>query len=214
MNAQEWKAGSVVSEEDMADASLSRYFCVEEIGNEVFERMKGKSFSNSCTTPRENLRYLRVLHYNKEGRLQRGEMVCNKAIAADLLDIFRKLYEAKYCIERMVLVDDYDAKDEASMTANNSSCFNFRFINGTKLISKHGQGMAVDINPLYNPCYNTKNGFCEPAAGKPYAKNRKNKKKNPMLINKSDLCYKLFVQHGFKWGGDWLVKKDYQHFEK
>ena len=32
-------------------------------------------------------------------------------------------------------------------------------------------------------------------------------------IEKGDLCYRLFAEHGFEWGGDWGDRKDYQHFE-
>ena len=32
-------------------------------------------------------------------------------------------------------------------------------------------------------------------------------------IEKDDLCYKLFIEKGFEWGGDWTDRKDYQHFE-
>ena len=32
-------------------------------------------------------------------------------------------------------------------------------------------------------------------------------------INEGDLCYQLFVEHGFEWGGNWTNSKDYQHFE-
>ena len=28
------------------------------------------------------------------------------------------------------------------------------------------------------------------------------------------MCYTVFKQHGFEWGGDWKYSKDYQHFEK
>ena len=28
-----------------------------------------------------------------------------------------------------------------------------------------------------------------------------------------DLCFKLFTEAGFEWGGDWTTRKDYQHFE-
>jgi len=30
---------------------------------------------------------------------------------------------------------------------------------------------------------------------------------------KGDLCYKLFIERGFEWGGEWKTVKDYQHFE-
>ena len=42
-------------------------FKCEEISDEVYARIKGKSFKDDCTTLREDLRYLRVLHFNKEG---------------------------------------------------------------------------------------------------------------------------------------------------
>ena len=33
-------------------------------------------------------------------------------------------------------------------------------------------------------------------------------------IDENDLCYKLFIEHGFTWGGNWNSSKDYQHFQK
>ena len=143
-----------------------------------------------------------------------GELVCNKAVAADFIDIFRTLYDARYPIERMVLIDNYNAQDDPSMEANNSSCFNFRFIAGTTTLSNHSMGMAIDINPLYNPYVKQRtNGtlYVSPESGRPYAdRNRQFDYK----IDHNDLCYKLFKQHGFTWGGDWTSLKDYQHFEK
>ena len=58
----------------------------------------------------------------------------------DVLEILRQLYEAKYPIEKIRLVDEYDADEESSMEDNNSSAFNFRFISHTTRVSKHGSG--------------------------------------------------------------------------
>ena len=142
-----------------------------------------------------------------------GELICHKTIADDLLAIFRELYQAKYPIERMVLVDEYDADDEASMRANNSSAFNFRYISGTKTLSRHSRGMAIDINPLYNPYVRHRGGrtLVEPANAQAYVDRTKD---FPYKIVKGDLCYRLFKKYGFTWGGDWKNSKDYQHFEK
>ena len=71
----------------------------------------------------------------------------------------------------------------------------------------------MDINPLFNPCITIRTGKIEPATGKPYAYNRKNKSKSSLqMIDRNDLCYKLFIKRGFRWGGAWKSKKDYQHF--
>lgn len=193
-------------------SDVDTLFAAYPVPDSIFQRMQGRSFSKTCTLDRSELRYLRLSYCDKNGQMQQGEMVCNKAIAKDLVDIFRQLYIARYKIERMQLIDDYDADDERSMTANNTSCFNFRFISGTRKISKHGMGMAVDVNPLYNP-YIVCNRV-EPAQGRKWAFRREQRKDIPMKIDRSDLCYRLFTKHGFRWGGNWTNRKDYQHFEK
>ena len=188
-------------------------FYQQEISDSIFVRIEGKSFKENCTTPRRDLRYLKVLHYNKEGEELEGELICHKDIADDLLAIFRELHRAKYPIERMVLIDEYDADDEASMRANNTSAFNFRPASGMRRLSKHSTGMAIDINPLYNPLVKHREGRTRvyPSTATPYIDRTQD---FPYKIVKGDLCYRLFKKYGFSWGGDWRRSKDYQHFEK
>ena len=70
-------------------------FYIAPISDEIFERIKGKSFRDDCTLPREDLRYLHVLHVTLDGETLEGEMIVNYHIAEDVLDILRQLYEAK-----------------------------------------------------------------------------------------------------------------------
>ena len=188
-------------------------FYQQEITDHIFSRIEGKSFKANCTTSREDLRYLRVLHYNKDREVQEGELICHKDIAEDLLAIFQELYKAAYPIERMVLIDEYDADDEASMRANNTSAFNFRYASGMKRLSSHSTGMAIDINPLYTPLVKHREGQTRvfPTTAAAYMDRTKY---FPYKIEKGDLCYRLFKKYGFSWGGDWKSSKDYQHFEK
>lgn len=189
------------------------WFEIKEIDDALFARIKGKSYKDDCTIPLEKLRYLTIAHYDLDGNVRKGEIICNAAIAADLLDIFRNLYHARYPIESVRLIDDFDADDIKSMQANNTSCFNYRAIAGTKKLSKHAQGLAIDINPLYNPWVKVSGGKMKvsPEEGRPYADR---KGVFPCKIDTDDLCYKEFVAHGFEWGGSWTSLKDYQHFEK
>ncbi len=199
---------TVKEEDDMAPV-----FTSEEIPDEVFARMAGKSYKEDCTVPREDLCYLRISCVGADGSAYIGEMVAAADLAEDLLDIFRQLYEAGYPIERMQLIDDYDASDQASMEANNTTCFNFRQIAGSTKLSNHSLGRAVDINPLYNPYVKkTANGtIYDPPVAEAYADRDKD---FPYKIDHDDLCYQLFTVHGFTGGGDWNSVKDYQHFEK
>lgn len=196
---------------DMGDIK-DKGFYVTEITDDIFARIYGKSFKEDCTLPREDLRYLHVLHKDIEGISHEGEMIVNMHIADDVLDIMEKLYENDYPIEKIRLVDEYDADDELSMEDNNSSCFNFRFVPRTKKVSKHGMGLAVDINTLYNPYITTVDGRqnVDPKGAEPYVDREA---RFDYKIEKGDLCYNLFTEHGFEWGGEWKNSKDYQHFE-
>lgn len=136
---REWRAGIPVSAAAVELFGEERCFSAAEIDDRHFSRIYGKSYKEACPVPRAELRYLRVLHRDLEGRIVPGEMICNRAIAGELVDIFRTLYKAGYPIERMVLIDQYDADDTRSMEANNSSSFNFRTVAGSAALSKHSR---------------------------------------------------------------------------
>ena len=121
---EQWRAGTEVTTEEIATYGIKKLFCAEPISDAIFARMQGKSYKADCTIPRSELRYIKALHITLDGVIKRGEMVVNRAISDDIVAILRALFEAGYPIERMVLVDDYNADDEASMAANNSSAFN------------------------------------------------------------------------------------------
>ncbi len=206
--------GDIIPAGALDGTDTSAFFSAVPIDSTVFTRMYGRSYKDGCPVAVEDLRYLRVLHKDLSGRTLVGEMIANKSISGDLLEIFRALYDAGYPIERMRLIDDYDADDEASMTANNSSCFNYRHKASMNAVSKHAYGEAVDINPLYNPYYRvTPAGvrIIEPASAAPYVDRSAS---FPYKIERGDLCHRLFLEHGFRWGGGWASGPDYQHFEK
>lgn len=192
---------------------ISRHFSISLIPDSIQRLIKGKSYKADCTIPMNDLRYIRCLHITAEGQTKEGEMIVNKKIARQVKEILYQLYINRYPIESIQLIDHWNADDEQSMRANNSSAFNFRYISHTKKVSKHGHGMAVDINPLYNPYHKRlKNGkeVVEPATAKPYLNRKKAFK---YKIEADDLCCRLFKKYGFSWGGNWKTMKDYQHFE-
>ena len=192
---------------------------VEALAEPVFEatpippaveaRMRGVSFPENAEIKLDDLRYLKLSYIDFEGRPQIGEMVCNKAIAGDLVEIFKELYEARYPIKSIRLIDDFGGDDDASMRADNTSCFNYRKKVGVRELSKHALGLAVDINPFENPYVRPTR--IRPAEASEFADRTKD---FPHKIDKDDLCYRLFRAHGFSWGGTWRSVKDYQHFEK
>lgn len=206
-------ARSIVKIYSVSAATLSKCFFSEEISPAVFERMENRSFDEGSVTEINDLRYVRVLHVGFDGEIYIGELVVNQLIADEIVEIFKELFDARYPIEQIVLVDDFDADDNKSMEANNTSCFNYRFVEGTTKLSNHAYGMAIDINPLYNPYIREVDGetVIVPENGVEYA--------DRMLeceyyIQKNDVLYHAFIKRGFTWGGEWESSKDYQHFQK
>lgn len=186
-------------------------------GNEALkERIRGLSYNETINTavPYEVLSYVRVKYMDFQNQTQEGELICHQQIAQDLVEIFYDLYQAQYQIQSIRLIDDFGADDQTSMEANNTSCFNYRYRTGSNsALSNHSYGTAIDINPLYNP-YVTgeyKGATVVPASGAAYADRSQD---FAHKIDTSDLCYQLFKEHGFTWGGEWNSVKDYQHFEK
>lgn len=158
VNIKEMQAGDVVEDSVITQTGMEQFFYREELTDEVFARMDGVSYPKNAQIGREELSYLRVLHTGFDEKTYVGELVVNQKIADDVLEIMKQLYENHYPIEKMLLIDEYGADDETSMSDNNTSAFNYRTIAGTNRLSKHGQGLAVDINPRYNPCVRQKTG--------------------------------------------------------
>ncbi|MCI9315477.1 MAG: M15 family metallopeptidase [Lachnospiraceae bacterium] len=191
-------------------------FYYEPLSEEIKQRITGISYPETgCTVPYEDLNYVSLLYIDFNGEEQTGELICNKAIAQDMVEIFYELYRNQYQIERIRLIDEYEGDDTRSMEDNNTSCFNYRVVDGTTKLSKHALGCAIDINPFYNPYV----VFNRPTAGETYISPRGSEiyadrsQSFPYKIDENDLCYKLFTEHGFTWGGNWNSSKDYQHFQ-
>ena len=207
------------TEGDMLNrVTLADGFIYEDIPEIIKDKMKGVSYPLDIDEDiicYDDLKYLNVLYVDFDGETQVGEIVCNAAIAEDLTEIFHELYKADYRIERIRLIDEYNADDNLSMEDNNTSSFCYRVVENTTRLSNHAYGMAIDINPFYNPyvVYNSEGTSITPVGSEIYA-DRSDAVMNPYRIDKNDLAYKLFKEHGFTWGGDWNSCKDYQHFEK
>lgn len=189
-------------------------FYYEPLSDEVINKIYGISYKADCPVPYEDLRYVHILHINFKNEIIEGELICHCDVAQDMVEIFYELYIQNYQIEKVRLIDEYGADDKLSMIDNNTSCFNYRTVEGTNSISKHGLGLAIDINPFYNP-YVTKNNngtdYISPPGSEAFVDRTQN---FAHKITEDDLCYQLFTQHGFLWGGHWKYTKDYQHFYK
>ena len=170
--------------------------------------MRDNSYKQEGPVKLSELVLVRVKYVNFENEERTGGIIIHKKLAGDIEAIFGELYEAKFPIDKIRLIDEYGNSDELSMEDNNTYAFSVRPKTGKKSFSKHAYGFAVDINPVQNPYI--KNNVIEPKNSIDYL-DRKSIRKG--MIVKGDVCYNAFKKRGWTWGGEWKSLKDYQHFE-
>lgn len=190
----------------------------QAIPAEVQAVMSGKSMKPNNNIGYADLAYLTVPHYDFGYNIVEGHLVVNKAVAEDLLDIFEELLAARYPIERMELVDYYDADDYTSIDHNNTSAFNYReSTDGSGRLSRHALGRAIDINPQQNPYVNLSGTGAHPNAREFWSRDVSKWTREidrAAFIGPGTEIYRIFTAHGWEWGGAWSSYRDYQHFQK
>lgn len=199
-----------LSSDETLDKNVVDSFTYGPLPEVIVNKIDGVSWKKEAPVEINDLSYVKVLYWGFDEKEHTGELIVNNKLAEEITQIFKELYEAKFPIEKIRLIDEYDANDDLSMEDNNTSAFCFREVAGKKgTLSKHSYGIAIDINPIQNPYI--KGEKISPAAGLEYI-DRENARKG--MIVKNDICYKAFKERGWTWGGEWKTIKDYQHFQK
>jgi D-alanyl-D-alanine carboxypeptidase len=184
----------------------------------VWARMVGYSWTPGCPVGRSSLRYLTVNFWGFDDRRSRGAIVVNAGIAARTVTAFTGLYEQRFRIRQMRVMDGGwghnpkgpGADDYAAMQADNTSAFNCRYVGGEesrKVWSNHAYGTAIDVNDFENP-YVDRHGRVYPVAWfltrrSPHA---------GVFSSPSSASVRAFTGQGFRWGGAWKPP-DLQHFD-
>jgi hypothetical protein len=170
--------------------------------------MTGVSWHPGCPVAIRDLRLLTVAHWGFDGKVHTGRLVVSQAVAADVVAVMHRLYDARFPIRRMRPVDAYGGDDFRSIEADNTSGFNCRRATGSSSWSEHAYGRAIDVDPIENPY--VENGRVYHVASRRYADRSK---QLPGMIHAGDLVVEAFASVGWGWGGSWSGNvKDYQHF--
>ncbi|MFI7615489.1 M15 family metallopeptidase [Nonomuraea terrae] len=168
------------------------------------------SWRPGCPVHHRDLRLVTLTYWGFDDKPHTGELVVRENVTDDIVTVFRKLYDWRWPIYQMKLVDAFKADDYDSIDANNTSAFNCRQATGSTSWSNHAYGEAIDINPRQNP-YVTADGDTAHDNARKFTKRPA---KGKGVINPGDKVVKAFAQVGWEWGGYWSGTKDFQHFSK
>lgn len=181
----------------------------EKLSQRLRHRMKGVSWHAGCPVGLGDLRLVRATHWDFAGRTDTGQLVIHERYAARMVDVLRRLYARRFPIRRMELVDRYAADDRRSMSHDNTSAFNCRFVAGTTRWSMHAYGKAIDINPRENPYVS--GDHVSPPEGAPYADRTP---KRPGMIFADGPVTRSFERIiGWEWLGRPTASRDYRDYQ-
>lgn len=168
--------------------------------------------TEECPVSYKDLRLLQVDHWGFDTKKHKGELIVHKDMAEKLVGVMHTLYDARFPIEKMNLVERYKGSDFDSIEDNNTSAFNCRFVDDGKNTStkwsKHAYGKAIDINPIQNP-------YVEGEKKVFHTKSERYVDRSQRvhgMIHAGDVVFDAFAKIGWEWGGNWKPDRDYQHF--
>jgi hypothetical protein len=177
--------------------------------------MRGTTWRPGCPVPIADLRLLRFNYWGLHAAIKRGPMVVNASVAADVLWVFRQLFEAGFSMKRVGLAREFhEARLESRPDSRRdvTASFNCRVVvtpaGAGDEFSQHAYGLAVDIGPLRNPFVRA-DGWVRNRFARPYVERTRDL---PGMIHDGDVVVRSFATIGWAWGGRWSGDRDYMHF--
>jgi len=152
------------------------------------------------------LQLIDVIYYSIDGKTHAGQILTNKKMVSDLKHMFEFMYQNHFPIGRAIPIVKFNWNDDLSMRANNTYSFCYR----NAAYSKHATGMAIDINPFFNP-----------VRWKSEYQHRTDKPVGAIYNPKVPGTFYLgnpvnieFKKCGLRWGHSFTRNWDDHHFEK
>lgn len=152
-------------------------------------------------------RLITVRYRSLDGKIHEGQLVCHHQRVSAIRRLFRLMLKEGFPVAKCIPIVSYGWSDDASMADNNTSMFNYRFIARSTRLSRHASGVAIDINPRFNPAVYSSGETAPPGA-------RYRPHDIPGTLAIDSPVTRFMVEEGWTWGGTWSHVRDYQHFEK
>jgi hypothetical protein len=179
---------------------------IDPVTADIRQRM-GSSWSPGCPVPLEKLRYLTLTFWGFDDRAHTGELVVHAAIAEEVVEVFRQLFDVQFPIEEMRLVTTTDLQAAPTGDGNNTAAFVCRTARGSTSYSEHAYGLAVDVNPFQNPYIRGETVL--PELARSYTDRTVLR---PGMLVEGSPAVTAFTRRGWEWGGAWRSVRDPMHF--
>lgn len=160
-----------------------------------------------CPVGLDDLRYVTVSFWGFDDRPHTGELLLDAGVAEEVVEVFRRLYRARFPIEEMRVTRAEELDAHPTGDGNNTGSFVCRPSRGTTSWSEHALGRAVDVNPFHNPY--VKGEVVLPELASAYTDRSFER---PGMILAGGVVTDAFADIGWGWGGNWSSSTDTMHF--
>ena len=179
---------------------------ISAVPDDVLSR---STWHDECPVTVDELSYLTMTHWGFDGEVHTGEMIVNAAAAEDIVWVFEQLFDAKFPIEQMRVIDAFEIDLPPTGDWNDTTSFVCRSAVGSGSWSQHAYGLAIDINPFHNPYL--KNDLVLPELASYYLDRDLGQSG---MITEGGVAFQAFAEIGWPWGGNWNTLKDWMHFSQ
>lgn len=177
---------------------------IEPLAGEPLAR---STWHDECPVTVDELRYVQLVFWGFDETAHRGELIVNRDVAEDVVGVFRALYDERFPIEEMRIVEPADVDAPPTGDGNNTTSFVCRAVVGGTRYSEHAYGLAIDINPFQNPY--RKGEVVLPELATSYLDRADAR---PGMFRDGGPVVSAFDEIGWGWGGRWSSIDDYHHF--
>ncbi|QZY30701.1 M15 family metallopeptidase [Nocardioides coralli] len=160
-----------------------------------------------CPVAADELAWLRLTFLGFDDRRHTGELLVHASAVRDIDRVFRRLWEARFPLEQVVIVRSHDPDGPRTGDGNGTGAFVCRPTTGGTTFSQHAYGLAVDVNAFQNPY--RKGEVVLPELASAYLDRSRVR---PGMITADGPVVAAFRQIGWQWGGEWRGLLDFQHF--
>lgn len=160
--------------------------------------------ANAPQTVIDQLKLIDVTYISTDNKLHQGQILTNKQLVTDIKEIFHLMLEQEFVIEKAIPIVAYNWSDSLSMKDNNTYSFCYRNVS----YSLHAKGMAIDINPRFNPLRWKTEGH----PNQPHEAVLDTTVNGTLYPNHP--IVKEFRKRGFRWGHYFSRYWDDHHFDK
>lgn len=167
------------------------------------------TWKSACPVRADQLDWIRLTYVGFDGKRHSGELLAHEDVSADLVTVFRALWQARFPIEEMRITEERELDLKPTGDGNNTGAFVCRPPRGGSTFSEHAYGLAVDVNPFQNPYH--RGEVVIPELASAYLDRLEER---PGMIFADGPVVAAFDRIGWGWGGRWRSLTDLHHFSR